>query len=299
MRRSPSKGFTLVELLVVIGIIAVLISVLLPALNRARQQAISVQCMSNLKSIGQAALLYAHENNGWLPPGWGLNQPSGTLEKFCDWGAGATNPITRNSVREAMAKLLGTKNWQATDSNYPRVPVMYCPADDQLVSGVLWEEDNFLKGTAPGQNDGKFRYWWVGNPYGTVNGGTGGNIANLMAAQGSNDLEVCAFKSNQWIDITGDGKVMRGREYIRKVSDKHASEVAICVDRSKQKTATPTSWYYMHGNPSKPQSAWKNELMGDGHCETRRPGDPNAAVGTDTRKDVIIARWARTNPAAW
>jgi prepilin-type N-terminal cleavage/methylation domain-containing protein len=64
------KGFTLVELLVVIGIIAVLISMLLPALNRARQQANLINCQSNLRSIGQMMTIYVTENNGWLPPAW-------------------------------------------------------------------------------------------------------------------------------------------------------------------------------------------------------------------------------------
>jgi prepilin-type N-terminal cleavage/methylation domain-containing protein/prepilin-type processing-associated H-X9-DG protein len=67
-RRRTSAGFTLVELLVVIGIIALLISMLLPALNRARDSARTVACLSNLRQIATAVHLYANETDGYLPP---------------------------------------------------------------------------------------------------------------------------------------------------------------------------------------------------------------------------------------
>jgi prepilin-type N-terminal cleavage/methylation domain-containing protein/prepilin-type processing-associated H-X9-DG protein len=68
MWKRPKTGFTLVELLVVIGIIGVLIGILLPVLSKARNAALTVQCMSNMRQDGLAVSQYIEDSHGFLPP---------------------------------------------------------------------------------------------------------------------------------------------------------------------------------------------------------------------------------------
>ncbi|MFA5240214.1 MAG: prepilin-type N-terminal cleavage/methylation domain-containing protein [Phycisphaerae bacterium] len=82
MRR---KGFTLVELLVVIGIIAVLMGVLLPTLNTVKRTAQRVVCGSNQASVGKAMLLYANDHDGEFPKAGGAGARWGTSGKILNW----------------------------------------------------------------------------------------------------------------------------------------------------------------------------------------------------------------------
>jgi len=92
--KEKSKGFTLIELLVVISIIALLLSILMPALGRAKEGARKVICRSNLKSLTLGATLWANANDGWaLPHSWhwgtmmGQDDPDDDNEGYANPGS--------------------------------------------------------------------------------------------------------------------------------------------------------------------------------------------------------------------
>jgi prepilin-type N-terminal cleavage/methylation domain-containing protein/prepilin-type processing-associated H-X9-DG protein len=122
------RAFTLVELLVVIGIIAVLIAILMPALARVRMSASLVRCQSNFRQVYSALSSYVNENKGFLP-------------RCSDPDRGVTGTFEQTFVR--ITELLGSKVSDATTD--PLHPVMTCGEASQAGDGTLVWAPNMLR----------------------------------------------------------------------------------------------------------------------------------------------------------
>ncbi|MFI4912813.1 MAG: type II secretion system protein [Sedimentisphaeraceae bacterium JB056] len=119
------KAFTLIELLVVISIIAVLMSIMMPALTKAREQAKLVLCKNNQRSLATAVSVYASENGGKMPPtiqGQGPDySPWYTIPCRIKYYAGTANELNSGSLVETLGNYLN-------NPEYLTCPL--CPNDD-------------------------------------------------------------------------------------------------------------------------------------------------------------------------
>jgi prepilin-type N-terminal cleavage/methylation domain-containing protein len=180
-RGFSQKGFTLVELLVVIGIIALLISILLPSLQKARVQAKRLQCMNNERQLLNALLMYTNDNGGIFPCDIGPGGGSGK----CWFDSSPYNPYAVElnpwwDVKDPeppylgkyfnMASLApsGTVSGNIDPVNaaryWPSPAVAHCPDDqDQALASVLGDQvGNWYGADSVGYlgTNGRTSYWY-------------------------------------------------------------------------------------------------------------------------------------------
>ena len=220
MQPRRSQGFTLVELLVVIGIIALLISILLPALNKARDAANTIKCAANLRSIGQGIANYCAENLGYLPASYIYNLPAGAPPDAPTYGYIHWSCYLE---REASPAKFGPKSGASGRVNYI----------DQSDPGPYADDSSWKMFECPALQNGGLPPTDPANAM-VVNGDGVDNSAVVdyqspRCAYTLNEA-ICPRGDTLQIDTTNDSQQVNTEQYVKAGSVAHSGDTILATE---------------------------------------------------------------------
>lgn len=290
-RNQSARGFTLIELLVVVAIIALLVSILLPALGRAREQTKAVKCLANLKSLGQGVMTYAAEERDALPgplhPAIYRNQGLDALLKdpIKPLPMSAAQFSQRRQLSWVLRRMLSDSD---THKNTVTDQVSTCPVAESITPEAAFTD--FYNRT----NRRAYPTHYVLNNVGAADE-QGGPVDNVRRTNPE-----YYFGFSAWAGAPAD---------ILDFERKNAPKAVAKIKNSAREWMIADAWYRPRSSPAKElqqegpyQSAWSGEALPNYAPHFSKVGGNYTFTSTDDRRQasssiVTGKRDGRTNTA--